>query len=128
MIAVGGINMITALLVTILDKTKLIAILKILGVNNTSIRKIFMINGFYLLFRGVIWGNIISISLMIIQKQFLIIKLDPITYYSEFIPIEIDLFKILTINLIVILISMIMLLIPSQTISKIKPNLSLKLT
>ena len=128
MVAVGGINMITALLVTILDKTKLIAILKILGVNNTSIRKIFMINGFYLLFRGVIWGNIISISLMIIQKQFLIIKLDPFIYYSEFIPIEIDLFKILTINLVVILISMIMLLIPSQTISKIKPNLSLKLT
>ena len=128
MIAVGGINMITALLVTVLDKTKLIARLKILGANNSSIRTIFMINGFYLIMKGIIWGNIISLSLMIIQKRFSLVRLDPMTYYSDHVPVEIDPIKILLINLVVIVISMLMLLIPSGTISKIKPNSSFKLT
>ena len=128
MIAVGGINMITALLVTVLDKTKLISRLKILGANNSSIRKIFMINGFYMIMKGIIWGNIISLSLMIIQKRFSLIRLDPMTYYSDHVPVEIDPIKILLINLVVIVISMLMLLIPSRTISKIKPNSSFKLS
>ena len=128
MIAVGGINMITALLVTVLDKTKLISRLKILGANNSSIRKIFMINGFYMIMKGIIWGNIISLSLMIIQKRFSLVRLDPMTYYSDHVPVEIDPIKILLINLVVIIISMLMLLIPSGTISKIKPNSSFKLT
>lgn len=128
MIAVGGINMITALLVTVLDKTKLISRLKILGANNSSIRKIFMINGFYMIMKGIIWGNIISLSLMIIQKRFSLVRLDPMTYYSDHVPVEIDPIKILLINLVVIVISMLMLLIPSGTISKIKPNSSFKLT
>ena len=128
MIAVGGINMITALLVTVLDKTKLIARLKILGANNSSIRTIFLINGFYMIMKGIIWGNIISLSLMIIQKRFSLVRLDPMTYYSDHVPVEIDPIKILLINLVVIVISMLMLLIPSETISKIKPNSSFKLT
>ena len=128
MIAVGGINMITALLVTVLDKTKLIARLKILGANNSSIRTIFMINGFFMIMKGIIWGNIISLSLMIIQKRFSLVRLDPMTYYSDHVPVEIDPIKILLINLVVIVISMFMLLIPSGTISKIKPNSSFKLT
>lgn len=128
MIAVGGINMITALLVTVLDKTKLISRLKILGANNSSIRTIFMINGFFMIMKGIIWGNIISLSLMIIQKRFSLVRLDPMTYYSDHVPVEIDPLKILLINLVVIVISMLMLLIPSGTISKIKPNSSFKLT
>ena len=128
MIAVGGINMITALLVTVLDKTKLIARLKILGANNSSIRTIFMINGFFMIMKGIIWGNIISLSLMIIQKRFSLVRLDPMTYYSDHVPVEIDPIKILLINLVVIVISMLMLLIPSRTISKIKPNSSFKLS
>ena len=128
MIAVGGINMITALLVTVLDKTKLIARLKILGANNSSIRTIFIINGFFMIMKGIIWGNIISLSLMIIQKRFSLVRLDPMTYYSDHVPVEIDPIKILLINLVVIVISMLMLLIPSRTISKIKPNSSFKLS
>ena len=128
MIAVGGINMITALLVTVLDKTRLIARLKILGANNSSIRTIFMINGFFMIMKGIIWGNIISLSLMIFQKRFSLVRLDPMTYYSDHVPVEIDPIKILLINLVVIVISMLMLLIPSRTISKIKPNSSFKLS
>ena len=128
MIVVGGINMITALLVTVLDKAKLIGTLKVLGANNNSITKIFMINGFNLIFKGIVIGNIISLGLLLIQKQFLIFKLDPNIYYSNYVPIEIAPIKIIFFNLLVIFISILMLLIPSQAISKIKPNSILKLS
>ena len=128
MIVVGGINMITALLVTVLDKAKLVGTLKVLGANNNSITKIFMINGFYLILKGVVVGNIISLGLLLIQKQFLIFELDPNIYYSDYVPIEIAPIKIISFNLLVIFISMLMLLIPSKAISKIKPNSILKLS
>ena len=128
MTLVGGINMITALLVTVLDKTKLIAILKIFGTKNSSVKKIFFINGFYLILRGVFLGNLFSLTLMFLQKQFLFFKLDPSIYYSSFVPIEIDPFKLFFINLVVILVSLIMLFIPINAISKIKPNSTLKLS
>ncbi len=128
MIVVGGINMITALLVTVLDKVRLIGILKVLGSNNESISKIFMINGFNLILRGVLIGNIVSLALLLIQKQFLIFKLDPQIYYSDYVPIEIAPTKIILFNLLVVATSIIMLLIPSKAISKIKPNSILKLS
>ena len=128
MIIVGGINMITALLVTVLDKTNFIATLKVLGTKNNSVIKIFMLNGFLLILKGLVFGNIISLGLLLIQKYFLIFKLDPKIYYSDFIPIELDPIKIIVFNLLVILISMLMLLIPSQVIIKIKPNSILKLS
>jgi len=128
MIIVGGINMITALLVTVLDKTNFIATLKVLGSKNNSVMKIFMLNGFLLIIRGLVLGNIISLGLLLIQKQFLIFKLDPSIYYSDYIPIELDPLKIILFNLLVVLISMLMLLIPSQVIAKIKPNSILKLS
>ena len=128
MIVVGGINMITALLVTVLDKVRLIGILKVLGSNNESISKIFMINGFNLILRGVLIGNIVSLALLLIQKQFLIFKLDPQIYYSDYVPIEIAPTKIILFNLLVVLTSILMLLIPSKAISKIKPNSILKLS
>ena len=120
--------MITALLVTVLDKVRLIGILKVLGSNNESISKIFMINGFNLILRGVLIGNIVSLVLLLIQKQFLIFKLDPQIYYSDYVPIEIAPTKIILFNLLVVAISLLMLLIPSKAISKIKPNSILKLS
>lgn len=128
MVVVGGINMITALLVTVLDKTKLIGTLKVLGTTNSSITKIFMINGFFLVLRGVIVGNIISIGLILIQKEFMIFDLDPEIYYSEFVPIEFAPIKIILFNILLIFVCMLMLLIPSRVISKIKPNSVLKLS
>ena len=84
--------------------------------------------GFNLIFKGIVIGNIISLGLLLIQKQFLIFKLDPIIYYSNYVPIEIAPIKIIFFNLLVIFISILMLLIPSQAISKIKPNSILKLS
>ena len=77
MILVATINMVVALLVLILERTQMIGILKALGANNWSVRKIFLYNAFYLIIRGLFWGNLIGISLLLIQQYFGIIKLNP---------------------------------------------------
>ena len=85
MILVGGINMITALLVSVLEKTAIIGILKTVGASNKSIRSVFLINGAYLIGLGLFIGNIIGIGLIFFQNATGFIKLDPQTYYvSEF--------------------------------------------
>jgi len=121
MIIVATINMVVALLVLILERTQLIGILKAMGATNWNIRKIFLYNAFYLIIRGLFWGNLIAISLLLIQKYFKIIKLNPENYYVNEAPVAIDLFPILALNGGTILICLLVLIIPSYIITKISP-------
>ena len=99
MILVAGINMITALLVLILERVQFIGILKALGSANNSIRKIFLYNASYLIIRGLFWGNLIGVLLIAIQYYFEIITLNPETYYVTTMPISISLKAFLFLNL-----------------------------
>jgi lipoprotein-releasing system permease protein len=121
MIIVATINMVVALLVLILERTQMIGILKALGANNWSVRKIFLYNAFYLIVRGLFWGNLIGISLLVIQQQFGIIKLNPENYYVNQAPVYISIGYILALNLLTITICFLVLLIPSYIITKISP-------
>ncbi len=121
MIAVATINMVVALLVLILERTQLIGMLKALGANNWSVRKIFLYNAAHLISRGLFWGNGIAILLLIIQKKFQIIKLNPESYYVSSVPIDINFFYIFLLNIGTILICLLILLIPSYLITKIAP-------
>ena len=121
MIAVATINMVVALLVLILERTQLIGMLKALGANNWSVRKIFLYNAAHLISRGLLWGNGIAILLLIIQKKFQIIKLNPESYYVSSVPIDINFFYIFLLNIGTILICLLILLIPSYLITKITP-------
>lgn len=121
MILVATINMVVALLVLILERTQMIGILKALGANNWSIRKIFLYNASHLILRGLFFGNIIGIGLMLIQKYFGIIKLPPENYYVNTAPVYLDWTYILLLNIGTIIISLIVLLIPSYIITKISP-------
>lgn len=121
MIVVSTINMVVALLVLILERTQMIGILKALGANNWAVRKIFLYNAFHLIVRGLIWGNLIGIGLILIQQQFGIIKLNPESYYVDTAPVYLDWFYILLLNLGTILICLMVLLIPSIIITKISP-------
>lgn len=121
MIVVATINMVVALLVLILERTQMIGILKALGANNWSVRKIFLYNAFYLIIRGLLWGNIIGIGLIIIQQQFGIVKLNPESYYVNVAPAHLDWLYILLLNLGTIAICLFVLLIPSYIITKISP-------
>ncbi len=121
MILVAGINMITALLVLILERTKMIGILKALGSSNWSIRKVFIYNAGYLIIVGLFWGNVIGIGLLLVQKYFNPIRLNAETYYVSTAPVYLDIGHILAINLGTFILCLLMLLVPSYIISKISP-------
>ncbi len=121
MIAVAGINMISALLVLILERTNMIGILKALGAKNKSVRKIFLYNAAYLIGKGLLWGNIIGLSIALLQHHFGILKLDQTAYYVSVIPININLWHVFLLNLGTMICCLLMLLLPSLLISKITP-------
>ncbi|MEN2490148.1 FtsX-like permease family protein [Flavobacterium sp. B11] len=121
MIMVATINMIVALLVLILERTQMIGILKSMGANNWSVRKIFLYNAFYLILRGLFWGNLIGISILLIQQQFGVIQLNPENYYVNQAPVYLNWIYILLLNLLTIGVCFLVLLIPSYIITKISP-------
>jgi len=127
MILVGGINMITALLVTVLEKTQIVGILKTLGSSNKSIKTIFLINGVYLISIGLVIGNFIAIGLIQLQNYTGLIKLDPNTYYVTELPFDFDLISIIILNISVLFFCFLMLIVPSFVISKISPSESIKI-
>jgi len=127
MILVGGINMITALLVTVLEKTQIVGILKTLGSSNKSIKTIFLINGVYLISIGLVIGNFIAIGIIQLQNYTGIITLDPNTYYVTELPFDFDLISIIILNISVLFFCFLMLIVPSFVISKISPSESIKI-
>ncbi len=127
MILVGGINMITALLVTVLEKASLIGVLKTLGSSNNSIRSIFLINGTYLISLGMVIGNLISILIIFLQNKIGFINLDPKTYYVSELPFDFNFSSILFLNIGVLVLCFLMLILPSLVITKISPSESVKI-
>jgi lipoprotein-releasing system permease protein len=121
MILVATINMVVALLVLILERTQMIGILKALGANNWTVRKIFLYNAFYLIMRGLFWGNLIGISLLLIQQQFGVIQLNPENYYVNQAPVYINWVYVVLLNLLTITVCFLVLLVPSYIITKISP-------
>ncbi|WP_188465721.1 ABC transporter permease [Bizionia arctica] len=121
MILVAGINMITALLVLVLERTQMIGILKALGSNNWAIRKIFLYNASYLITLGLIWGNVIGLGLLFAQKYFKLFPLNPDVYYVAEAPVYISLSYILALNIGTFVLCLVMLLLPSYIITKISP-------
>jgi lipoprotein-releasing system permease protein len=126
MILIAGINMITALLVLILERVQMIGILKALGSSSASIRKIFLYNASYLIIKGLFWGNIIGLTLIGIQYFFQLITLDPETYYVATMPVYISINAIVVLNIGTLVLCFLMLIIPSYLITKIVPSKSIK--
>ncbi|WP_394774121.1 ABC transporter permease [Flavobacterium sp.] len=121
MILVATINMVVALLVLILERTQMIGILKALGANNWAVRKIFLYNAFYLIIRGLFWGNLIGIAILLIQQQFGVVHLNPENYYVNQAPVYLNWGYIALLNLLTVTVCFIVLLIPSYIITKISP-------
>ncbi|MGK0307943.1 MAG: lipoprotein-releasing system permease protein [Urechidicola sp.] len=126
MLIVSAINMITALLVLILERTQMIGVLKALGSDNWSIRKLFLYNASYIIFRGLFWGNLIGISILLLQYYFGVITLNPETYYVKEAPVSINVWHILLLNFGTLLLCVLMLIIPSWIITKISPVKAIK--
>ncbi len=118
---VAAINMISVLLILILERTQMIGLIKVLGMTNKNVRKIFLYNASLFIGKGLVIGNIIGISLCLLQKYFHIFSLDPTTYYLSYIPINFNLTHILFLNLGTFALCLVMLWIPSYIITYITP-------
>ena len=121
MIAVASFTMISGLLILVLDRTNMIGILKALGATNQSIKKIFLYHTLLMVGKGMLWGNIIGLLLIFLQKKFEIIKLDPEMYYVDFVPIELSITNLLLINLGTIMVSYLVLRLSTHIITRISP-------
>ena len=126
MIMVAGFNMISALLVLILERSTMIGVLKAMGSPNWSIRKVFLYLSVFLTSRGMLWGNIIGIALLVIQKYFEVITLNPESYYVDVVPVNINIIHILMLNIGSLIVTTLMLVIPSYLVSKISPDKSIR--
>ncbi len=121
MLAVAGFIMISGLLILILERTYMIGILKALGATNWSIRKIFLYHSFFLITKGMLWGNLIGIVLCLIQQYTGLIPLDPEAYYVASVPISFNWLFIILLNVCTLVISILLMIIPSYLITKISP-------
>lgn len=126
MILVSGFNMISGLLILILNRTNMIGILKALGANNRSLRKVFLIQAGFIIGIGLLLGNFMGIALCLLQDIFRIIPLDPNSYFVDAVPINIRPLHVILLNLGTLLLTLAMLLIPSGIISKISPAKTIK--
>jgi lipoprotein-releasing system permease protein len=121
MLVVAGFNMISGLLILILEKTNMIGVLKALGSEDKVIRRVFIYQASYLIIKGLFWGNLIGIGFAILQLKTGLLTLNPASYYIKTVPVNLDIVHILLLNAGTMAAIILMLLIPSQLVSRITP-------
>jgi len=121
MLVVAGFNMISGLLILILEKTNMIGVLKALGSEDVTIRRVFLYQAAYLIGKGLLWGNLIGIGLAFLQLKTGLVSLDPSSYYIKTVPINLDPIHIILLNAGTMIAILFMLLVPSKLISRITP-------
>jgi len=119
---VGVINMATALLVLILERSRMVGLLKALGAGNKLIQQIFLFNGVVIMSKGLLFGNLIGLGFYFSQKYLKWIRLDPTTYFVDAAPVVLSVSNLLILNLFFLLVSSILLWIPSKIVLKISPS------
>ena len=126
MLIVSGFTLVSALLMIILERIRMIGTFKALGCDNNSVRRIFIYLTHKLIFRALLYGNAIGIGLALIQKYFHIIKLNPEVYYMPYVPISINVLTLVLLNVGVVVASYLTLLGPSYVVSTIKPAATMR--
>jgi len=121
MLCVSGFNIISGLIILILDSIRLIGTLKALGANNTFVRRIFITQSAMLVGQGMLWGNIIGLGLALIQYATHLLPLDPVSYYVSYVPIAFPWLALILLNIGTILLSVLILLAPSAIVTRISP-------
>jgi lipoprotein-releasing system permease protein len=121
MILVALINMITSILILIIERSKMIGTLKALGMSNWNIRKIFLYYSAYIITYGLFFGNLLGLGICFIQKYTGFIKLDETNYYLSVAPVNLDALTILILNVVAFLVIVLFLILPTYIISKLNP-------
>ena len=126
MVCVAGFTMISGLLIIILERTQMIGILKALGARNSTVRHTFLWFSVFIISQGLLWGNIVGLGIVLLQKYTGFITLDPQTYYVNQAPMEINLPLVVLINIATLIICVFVLIAPSYLISHIHPAKSMR--
>ena len=126
MVCVAGFTMISGLLIIILESTQMIGQLKALGARNTTLRRTFLWFAAFIIGRGLLWGNVIGIGLVLIQQLTGVVRLDPASYYVETAPVELHIPAVLALNIATLVICVFVLIAPSYLVSHIHPARSMQ--
>lgn len=126
MIIVSSFTLISVLLMVVLERIKMIGLFKAMGATNGSIRNIFIYLTQKIIIKSIIIGNLLGLSLSIIQKYFHLIKLDPEAYYMNYVPVDINLQALIVLNVAIVIVSYLTLIGPSYIISSIKPTSTMR--
>lgn len=126
MTIVSGFTMISGLLIIIIERTNMIGILKSIGARDFSIRKVFLYLSAFLIGRGMIWGNIIALTVCLVQHNFQVFKLEPATYYLSAVPVDLNPLYIILLNAGTLIVSLLMMIGPSYLVAKISPSKSIQ--
>lgn len=126
MVIVAGFNMVSGLLILILERTGMIGILKAMGLDNTRLRKIFLYQSAFLIAKGLLWGNLLGVGLSLIQHYTGFIKLDQASYFIATVPINLKMTHLLMLNIGTMVITIVMLIVPSYIIGRIDPDKTIR--
>jgi lipoprotein-releasing system permease protein len=127
MVCVAGFTIVSGLLIIILERTSTIGLLKALGARNSTIRKTFRWLALGIVVKGMVWGNIIGIGICLLQEKFGIVKLDPTAYYVSEAPVEMNWIIILLLNIVTLIITIAVLVIPSFFIGTVRPAKTMRM-
>ncbi len=127
MLLVGGFAMITGLIIIVLDKSRQIGILKALGATNSQLRQTFLLIAARLILKGVLWGNLLALTLSLVQRHYKVIKLNPANYFTDAVPIHFDLGLWLGINVGTLAVILLMVIVPASLVSRIHPAESMRI-
>ena len=120
------VNMISIVLILVMERTQMIGMLKALGSSNGLVRSIFVYSGVNLVVKGLVLGNLLGLGICFIQDRFKIIKLNPHDYYMDFVPISWSWEIVAMLNVLILIIVSVVLLLPTMIISRINPIKAIK--
>ena len=126
MLCVSGFTMVSGLFILILERTQTIGVLKAMGATNTKIRNVFLYFAGFIIVRGLLIGDVVAIGLLLIQQKYGLIHLDPANYYVETVPVEINLWAIVLVNVGTLVLTTLALVLPSYMVSRIQPSIAIK--
>ena len=126
MIAVVAFNMVSCVLIILFENISTIGVLKALGMKNSGIRRVFLAKSSGIVFTGLVTGNVIALGLLLVQKYFRVLSLNPTNYFIDHVPVDISWWSIIAADVISFIAIMVILMIPSHFISKIQPAQTIK--
>ena len=126
LILVASITLVSTLLIIIIERTNMVGILKALGMSNGTIRMVFLIKTSKIILRGMLWGNLAGVALILLQDYFKFIKLAAESYYIDYVPVELSMTSFVLLNAGALLVTLVVLIIPAFTITHISPAKALR--